>query len=216
MKTLIAERNQLNAEKNEITAARDAVRDRLTSLINNEKSMKADLKFSSVEAIDSQIRELEQRQSRSSMTLNEEKKLIKDIHNLQISKKTVAAISDLKENIEKEKTSRTDYDRRITEKNAELKLVNDRIVTQRAVLDNLNKDTTDGRDAIPNLRKTQTECREQVQEKFAQIKVLKAEFKKAEEVYNVFLAELAAKKREARQKEIEARAAEEEQRRKEL
>lgn len=215
MQSLIAERKQMMAERNELTAQRDASRDKLVAYQNQEKAMRAEMKFSSIEAIDNQIRELEQRQARTTMSLNDEKKIIKDIKTLQQSKRTVATIAELKENMEREKTTRSVFDKKITDKNIELKDVNDRITAQRNVLDALNKDSAD-RDAVPNLRKAQLECREQIQEKFNAVRALKAEFKKSEDVYYAHLAEVNAKKREARQKELEAKAAEEDARRKQL
>lgn len=215
MKTLMAERSRLMAERTEITSRRDASRDKFNALVNSEKAMRTDLKFASVEAIDGQIRELERKQARTTMTLNEEKKLVKDIHSLQMSKKSVGALAELKANVEREKAARMELDRRITEKNVELKSVNDRMTAQRAVLDALNKDSTE-KDVIPALRREQTEAREQAEAKYNSIKALRAEFKKKEDVWNVFQAELAAKRKEQRQKELEAKAIEDEARRKQL
>jgi uncharacterized coiled-coil DUF342 family protein len=208
MQGLIAEKKLKMAEREELTNSRDASRDRVNAMVNNEKNMRAELKFASVEAIDRQIRELEQRQSRTTMSLNDEKKLVKDIKALQLSKKTVAAVEELKVSIEREKSVRNALDVSLNERNAELKLINDRLTAQKAVLDNLNKDAAD-KDAIPALRRTQNECREKISEKYQAIRELRTEFKKAEDAYAAHLAELNARKREQRQKEMEARAAEE-------
>lgn len=215
MKALIAERGRLLAERADITVSRDACRDKLNAMVNNEKAMRHDLKFASVEAIDNQIRELELRQARTSMSLTDEKKLVKDIHNLQMSKKSVGALSELKAGVEREKSNRLELDRRITEKNVELKAVNDRTTAQRAQLDALSKEPTE-RDNIPALRREQVEAREQAEAKYNSIKALRAEFKKKEDAWNVFQAELTAKRKEAKQKEAEARAIEEEARKKQL
>ena len=215
LKALTAERNRVLAERTEITSSRDACRDKLNALINNEKAMRHDMKFSSVEAIDSQIRELELRQARTTMSLTDEKKIVKDIHNLQMSKKTVGALADMKADVERQKSNRLELDRRITEKNVELKAINDRMTAQRNLLDSLNKEPSE-RDTLPSLRKEQTEAREQAEAKYNSIKALRAEFKKKEDAWNTFQNELAQKRKEARQKELEARAAEEEERRKEL
>lgn len=209
----MAERSRIMAERNEITASRDASRDKFNALVNNEKAMRQDMKYASVEAIDSQIRELEMRQARTSMSLNDEKKLVKDIHNLQMSKKTVGALADMKAGLDREKSARLELDRRITEKNVELKSVNDRTTAQRAILDALNKDTTE-RDMIPALKKEQAEAREQAEAKYLSIKALRAEFKKKEDSWSALQAELAVKRKEARQKELEAKAIEDEARRK--
>lgn len=210
MQTLMAERKLKTTERNDITTQRDASRDRLTVLQNQEKSLRAEMKFSTIDEIDRQIRDLEQRQARTTMSLNDEKKIIKDINSLRQSKKSVSAIGDIKENIEKEKTNRTLLDKRITDKNIELKAINERIDVAKAELDVLNKDNAD-KDQIPALRRTQQECREQIQVKFDTVRALKTEFKKKEENYNKYLNEVNAKKREARKIEDEKRRKEQEE-----
>jgi uncharacterized coiled-coil DUF342 family protein len=215
MKIQMTERNKLMSERNDITASRDLCRDKLNAMMNDEKAMRHDLKFASVEAIDSQIRELELRQARTSMSLNDEKKLVKDIHNLQMSKKSVGVLSELKAGVEREKSNRLELDRRITEKNVFLKVVNDKTTAQRAQLDALGKEPSE-RDNIPALRKEQTDCRAEAETKYNSIKALRAEFKKQEDAWNVFQTELNQKRKEARQKEIDAKAIEDETRRKQL
>lgn len=121
----------------------------------------------------------------------------------------------MKADVERQKSNRLELDRRITEKNVELKAINDRMTAQRNLLDSLNKEPSE-RDTLPSLRKEQTEAREQAEAKYNSIKALRAEFKKKEDAWNTFQNELAQKRKEARQKELEARAAEEEERRKEL
>mmetsp|Transcript_2969 Transcript_2969/g.4497 ORF Transcript_2969/g.4497 Transcript_2969/m.4497 type:complete len:496 (+) Transcript_2969:73-1560(+) len=216
MQALIAEKKQLVAEKNALGDARDAARDKINARINAEKAARSDLKFSSLEAIDKQIRDLESKQARTTMSLTDEKKIIKEIKALQASKKTVATLADMKQAIEALKVEKSAIDKNYLDKASEVKRVNERLTAQREVLDSLNKDNSQNREAIPSLRQKQSEIKEQVNSKYQQIKALRAEFKAKEDAYYAHLAEERARKKEARQKEIEARKAQEEERRKAL
>lgn len=216
MQGLISEKKQVLNERNALGQSRDAARDKINAKINAEKAARAELKFSNVESIDSQIRELETRQARTTMSLNDEKKIIKDIKALQQSKKTVTELSNMKTAIDLLKTEKAAIDKSYNDKNQELKVLNDRLTAHREVMDSLNKDNADNRDIIPSLRNKMTELREQTNVKYQQMKTLRAEFKVQEDAYYAYLAEEKARKKEAYLKEKEARAAQEEARRKEL
>lgn len=216
MQALNADKKQLMNERNALQQSRDAARDKINAKMNTEKAMRTELKFSSVESIDSQIRELETRQARTTMSLNDEKKIIKDIKALQMSKKTVLELKQMKEAIDQLKVEKAAIDKACAEKTQELKVLGERITAQRAVLDNLNKDNAETRDAVPALRNKMTELREKSNEKYQQMKAMRASFKAQEEAYYAQLAEEKARKKEAYLKEKAERAAQEEARRKEL
>lgn len=214
MKELLEEKKILLEEKTAIGSARETTRDKINTRTNEEKTARSELKFNNIESIDSQIRELEARQARTTMTLQEEKKIVKDIHNLEMSKKTVAALADMRAAIELLKAQKIELDRNFNEKSAQIKDCFDRIAAQRTILDNLNKDNTQNREAVPSLRSRQTDIKKEVDLKYQEIKTLRAEFKAKEEAYYAALTEERQRKKEQKQKEIEAKKAEEEARRK--
>ncbi|CAE7630956.1 unnamed protein product, partial [Symbiodinium microadriaticum] len=211
MQGLIAGRKQAMNERNALQLNRDAARDKINAKINAEKAARADLKFSNIESIDSQIRELETRQARTTMSLNDEKKIIKDIKALQMSKKTVSELVQMKAVIDQLKIDKAAIDKLFSEKNQELKVLTDRISAQREVLDTLNKDNAESRDVVPTLRNKMTELRELSNSKYQQMKAMRAEFKAQEDAYYAQLAEEKARKKEAYLKEKAARAAQEEE-----
>jgi uncharacterized coiled-coil DUF342 family protein len=55
-------------------------------LFNDRKAVKANIRFSDVKMIDNEIMKLKKKQETTSMSLNEEKRLIKEIGFLQSSK----------------------------------------------------------------------------------------------------------------------------------
>jgi uncharacterized coiled-coil DUF342 family protein len=197
-----------------LSTARDAARDKINARMNEEKNARSELKFNNLASIESQIRELEARQARTTMSLQEEKKIIKDIHHLEMSKKTVATLAEMKAAIEILKQQKIEIDRNFNEKSNQVKNVNERITTQRNVLENLTKDNSQQRDAIPSLRNRQNEIKKVVDEKYQEIKTLRQEFKAKEEEFYLALAEERQRKKEQKQKEIEAKKAAEEARRK--
>jgi hypothetical protein len=180
-------------EKTTLSTARDAARDKINARINEEKNARSELKFNNLASIESQIRELEARQARTTMSLQDEKKILKDIHQLQMSKKTVATLADMKAAIELLKQQKIEIDRNFNEKSGQVKNVNERITAQRAVLEGLTKDNSEQREALPALRQ---------------------EFKAKEEAFYLALAEERQRKKEQKQKEIEAKKAADEARRK--
>jgi uncharacterized coiled-coil DUF342 family protein len=204
------------AEKEALGVSRDKARDKIIAKTNEEKTARSELKFSNVESIESQIRELEARQSRTSMTLNDEKKIIKEIKALQMSKKTLAGLAELRAAIEALKVEKSAIDKSYNDKMAELREVGDRIGAQREVLDALNKDNSTKSEAVPAYRARQNELKKLIDDKYQAIKTLRSEFKAKEEAYYAQLAEERARKKEQKQKEMEARQAEEEARKKAL
>jgi chromosome segregation ATPase len=201
-------------EKTTLSTARDAARDKINARINEEKNARSELKFNNLASIESQIRELEARQARTTMSLQDEKKILKDIHQLQMSKKTVATLADMKAAIELLKQQKIEIDRNFNEKSGQVKNVNERITAQRAVLEGLTKDNSEQREALPGLRSRQNEIKKVVDDKYQEIKTLRQEFKAKEEAFYLALAEERQRKKEQKQKEIEAKKAADEARRK--
>jgi hypothetical protein len=195
-------------------ASRDSARASLNARINQEKQLRGEIKFSSMDAIDSQIKDLETRQATTSMTLNDEKKIIKDIKALQLSKKTVQTLADLKIAIEREKETTRNMEKLFAEKSNLFKDVNERINAQKAIVENLKKDSSDVREVIPSLRQQEKELLDSKNEKHQAIRNLRNDFKKGEDAYYVFLREDKARKLVEKQKEFEARKVEDEEKRK--
>lgn len=211
---LYNEKKQLSVEKAQIMASRDAARASLNARIAQEKQLRGEIKFSSLDAIDSQIKDLERRQATMSMSLSDEKKIIKDIKALQLSKKSVQSLSEIKAAIEREKEATKVLEKAHDEKFKVFKEVNDRITAQREILDNLTKGNSENREVIPALRQEEKGCLDAINEKYQSIRNLRSDFKKREDAYYVYLREEKARKQEARQKEVEARKLEEEEKRK--
>lgn len=213
---LTTSRKTLMNERATFMAARDATWEKIKARSDELKSLTSDLKFNSIASIDAQIRELENKQARTTMSLNDEKKVIKEIAALQKSKKVVASVADMKESIERDKAIKAGLEKSVTDKNAELKVINDAITAHKVVLDALNKDNADQLTVVPALKSKIAENRDKINERYARMKAVKAEFKVAEDAYYASLAEERTRKREEEKLAAEKLRAEwEEQKKKE-
>lgn len=216
LQKLYSEKNKLNGERSQLTASRDALKDALLKRTNEEKALRAEIKNSNLDYIENQINELETRQKTTSMSLQDEKKIIKDIKTLQQTKKTVLLLADLKAAIHREKEVKSAADKVCSDKIEEIHALNEQIAAQKAVLDEFTKGPANQKESFPALKQQEKEIIIAKQEKYGAIQKLKVEFKKAEDLYYQYLKEEKKRKMEIRQKEIEARKLEEEEKQKAL
>lgn len=210
MSKLLNTKKALHAEKSEIEATREAAHKKITAGQDKEKAAKASIKFNSVEAIDKQIKELEKRQARTSMSLMEEKNLVKEITALTLSKKTFDVLSELKAATDRERVLKSGIDKKLADKNGELKEVYKKIDAQKAILDSFNKTSSAVSKKLPGLKKRQEELRALIDAEMVEIKNLRASIKEKEEAHaaavaeekKVFLEELAEKRKKEEEAEL--------------
>ena len=214
---LTKKKKELMDARLEIVTNRDAAKAVLDDQIAQEKALRAELTYSSAQEIDAKIKELETRQSTTSMSLAAEKLIIAEIKKLQQMKKSVSSISGLREVIEREKAQRTIWDKQYSQTMAAVKALGDQIDQQRAVLDAITKNCANaaGGDSFATLKQKQNDIRDEINKKTQAIKDLRNEFKQKEDLYYKGIKEERQKQKEERDKEFEARRAQEDLLRKE-
>ena len=217
LNTLTKKKKELMDARLEIVTNRDAAKAVLDDQIAQEKALRAELTYSSAQEIDAKIKELETRQSTTSMTLAAEKLIIAEIKKLQQMKKSVSSITGLREVIEREKAQRTIWDKQYSQTMAAVKALGDQIDQQRAVLDVITKNCANaaGGDSFATLKQKQNDIRDEINKKTQAIKDLRNEFKQKEDLYYKGIKEERQKQKEERDKEFEARRAQEDLQRKE-
>ncbi|KAG5189216.1 hypothetical protein JKP88DRAFT_267401, partial [Tribonema minus] len=94
---LKAERDAARAALDAVKADRVAAREKMEGLSAKKRAMQAESKHSTIEEVDEAIRKLENRQQTVSMSLPEEKKLLKEIQALKDSKKVVSQLGGQEE-----------------------------------------------------------------------------------------------------------------------
>ena len=215
MSSLQAERKIFLDERQSIIAERETMRSQQDTIKNNEKNIRNELKFKDLESCDKQIKELEKRQSTTSLSLNDEKKLLKDIKSLTESKKAFLQLEELRANFDKAKSTKESIDQRYAANAAKVDEVSARINEHKKVMDKLFGATSEQRDQIPVLLAKIEAIKLLIGDKRKEIHQLEDDFKKLEDEYFTALKEERRKQEEAKAAEIERKRLEKEQREKE-
>ncbi|EGZ17549.1 hypothetical protein PHYSODRAFT_351217 [Phytophthora sojae] len=207
---LRAEKDNLIQQRNQITARLRQTRDEKDSTIKHQRSLRANLKFGSEAEFDAAIAELKHKQETSSMSLNEEKRVIKEIEQLQAQKLQVGAFSGDQGVVDKQNESIKETRALQAKKNEEIDAVQEKLNAQKQVLDELYRlnEEENKKDKFPALAKERKEIKEQLDDKFTAIKALRKEFKEANDKYYNNIRLVRKKKELEFQKEEEARKAE--------
>ncbi len=173
------------------------------------------MKFTTVEQIDEAIQKYEDRVQHSSLSLNEEKKILDDIRKLKTSRAAVGEYSSKLDSLAHDDTTRNGIQ-------SEIKALDEGINKVRAEEDILRKELTairekeqDKNSDVPALISEREECREVCKQAYEKIKDLRAEhdvvwqeFKAAEKIWRVQNEEERARRREEMAAERAARDAE--------
>lgn len=195
--------------------------------------MRAELKYTSPDEIDKRIAELEIKQSTTSMSLKDEKILLKEIDQLKQSKKLVTHLAANNDSIFSERKNSQLISEQLSSKNAELDILKKKIEEQKEILETLNEANSERRAVLPALFKDKDALRKEKQAKVEAIKSLRADFRGLENEFRTTRRETSlvitslfklsdcmlfsgAHQREVRRVRNEARKTEDEARRAEL
>merc|ERR1739845_303698 len=141
--------------------------------------VKANIRFSDVKMIDNEIMKLKKKQETTSMTLNEEKRLIKEIGFLQSSKELVTDLNSKDANLEdyrgQEKVIKSD----LTAKDAEIDLVQKLINEKSSALSALGDHDSQLRKNRNALIKERDAIKVQINEKKSERSSMKKLFREA-------------------------------------
>jgi uncharacterized coiled-coil DUF342 family protein len=201
------QKQHLRAQLDTASKARDAIR-------NSLKELKSSMKYTTVDQIDEAIQKYEERVQHSSLSLNEEKKILDDIRKLKASRAAVGDYSSKLESLTQDDTTRSGIQ-------AEIKTLDEGINKVRAEEDVLRKELADLREKeqdknsdVPALIAERDECREVCKQAYEKIKDLRAEhdvvwqeFKAQEKIWRVQNEEERARRREEMAAERAARDA---------
>ena len=136
------------------------------------------VKYTKVEDIDRRMKELTKRQMEVSMSLNEEKKLIKEMEELSASKKVVGLLASKEGEIGASKLGMKEITAAIAEKNAALKTLSTEMDERKKEMDALSAKDSDTRGKIPDLIKERDGISKKRNDVRAEIKKLRDEFKR--------------------------------------
>lgn len=135
-------RNQKGAlikEKKGMLARLNLVKKATDSLMNDKKAARANIRFTSLDKLDEEIKKLKTRQETVSMSLMEEKRLLKEIDTLQSSKQLLAGLESTETSITNSKEERGNISEQIKAKDKEIDAVQVDIKAKQDILDEMKK-----------------------------------------------------------------------------
>jgi uncharacterized coiled-coil DUF342 family protein len=179
LQQLRQKKGQLIDQKKAIRAQLDAIKGQADKLVKERKDTRSTVKFNSVAEINAEIARLNKRQETTSMSLQEEKKLIKEMDALQASKGSIKDLqskeTDLEDVKEKRKTISADIGAKDKEidavsadieiRQAAMKVLSDKESEKRGGLDKLFQEREDLKKAISATLKEKDAARAEFREK---------------------------------------------------
>lgn len=202
-----------------LSAEFDRVKGKVDTAIDASKNAKQSLKFRSVEEIDAEMSRLNKLQSTTSMTLGEEKKLVKELESLRGQKRQLSALGASEGQIKNDKDERARIQGLLKAKRDAFTECLGRLTAQREVCDAVQAKENGGeggkKGLIPTLHDERNVFWKKKSEAITQIKAIREqvkgkwdEFKAARKEWEAFMDE------ERKVREAERRAQKEEWERK--
>uniref|UniRef100_A0A7S1FLE6 Uncharacterized protein n=2 Tax=Corethron hystrix TaxID=216773 RepID=A0A7S1FLE6_9STRA len=173
------EKKMMLDERRGILDRRDAMKKSMDSLMHDQKSLRSNLKITTLDGINDRLAQLKRKQETTSMSLSEEKRLLKEMDVLNASKKQVAHFSSLSSNIFSQKDDFKSVQDEAREMNRQLDDVTARINAQQEVVNTFREKEKGTRDQIPALFQEREELRSKHSEKKMEIKEIQIKFKTA-------------------------------------
>jgi uncharacterized coiled-coil DUF342 family protein len=208
-RALANERNAIYNSINEQEDLRKARNEKLTEL------KKAVGPHNSIEEIDEAIKKKEYAQQTESLPLNQVKKLMAEIKDMQASKPRVKEVHEINEMLKRDKEVQNVLYAKLKEKSAEMNAMRDLERKQAEEVDRIRKKEEGNRSDVPSLMKERDECKKGIGATREEMKKLRDEFNAAKKVYFDAQRLLKRWQLQERHKEWQAREADRAARRKE-
>lgn len=148
---LRSKKGALISEKKSIRARLDATRNQSERLFEDKKRTKDTMRYTTMEEIDAELKQLQRRQETTSMSLMEEKRLIKEMDTLKASKNLVSTLKTKETNLESVREQRKVIAGEISAKDKEIDLVQVDIEERSEALKALSDKETDNRSSMQAL-----------------------------------------------------------------
>lgn len=183
---------------------------------DDSKKARSNVRFSNPAAVNDRIRELEMRQQTESLSLNDEKTILRELAELNEAKKAMAHLVESKESAaaagEAEQDAWKSLSNRIKTKSDEIKAVSKRLNAQREIFEGLQTQKNAVRASLPDLFKRREELGLELKNIGQEISATHKAYHEQMGKYMVWKREMDKVRYEQRQKEYreqQERAAEE-------
>jgi len=208
---LRAKKGALIDEKRAIRARLDEAKSKTEKLSQQRKDTKSSIRFTSVADIDREIAILQKRQETTSMSLAAEKQLIKEMDQLQASKKLVEDLKSKEAGLEGAHQARKAIGAEIAAKDKEIDAVQKEIDEKQAILRATQEKDSGSRDELKALFAERDGLKKKMDEKFGERNECRQKFRDANNTWYDHQRAVRAQKRiqyeEERKRREEEKAA---------
>ena len=191
------ERNAIRKELQAFDATRERMREQVVT-------MKSKLRFTTIEAVDREIARLEETHAHTTMSLNDEKKLIAQIKDLNKSRDTVREFAEAQGKVSGDDGVRKSIIERLRAKDDAITAVKTEQNGFRETLNAAKEKSDKAFSDVPKLQEERNACYEVIKAKREEIRTLRAEFKQAEDAYWTREREWRGYLKQEKQKQWEA------------
>mmetsp|Transcript_1049 Transcript_1049/g.1873 ORF Transcript_1049/g.1873 Transcript_1049/m.1873 type:complete len:536 (+) Transcript_1049:297-1904(+) len=211
LRVLRQKKGLLIEEKKAMRARLDLAKKTEDNLMNDRKAARANVRFSDVASIDQEIAKLKKRQETTSMSLNDEKRLIKEIDTLQQSKQMLDEIKGKDADIDNAREQRKLINAEMNAKNKEIDAVQVEIDAKQKEVDAMKDNEVEARKNLSALKAQKEEIRKEIGEKMDERNKCREDFREASDKWYDYQRALKAQKKlkyeEEKKKREEEKAA---------
>jgi chromosome segregation ATPase len=206
---LRAQKGNLIDEKKKLLLKLDAIKAQGDKIAKDRKDTRANIKFSKVEDIDKELARLKKKQETTSMSLSEEKKILKEIDQLKASKSLVASLKSKDTDLEGVKEQRKNLTSQVALMDKDIDAVQSQINEKMATIKALTEKESGKRDALKELFAKRDDLRKQMNDVYKKRDDARAAFRVKNDAWYTYKRAVAAQKK--MEYEAEKKKREEEQ-----
>jgi len=211
LKALRDKKGALINEKKGIKNQLDSLKAAGDKLVKDRNDQRSSVKFSNPEDIDKEIARLKRRQETTSMSLTEEKKLIKEIDALKASKLKIKDLKSTEMDMEEIKRKRKEVSDLMAAKDKEIDSITKEIEAAQANVKEMADKDTEKRSALDGLFKKRDELKQAIADKLKEKDALRDEFREKNNAWYNYQRAIKAQKKiqyeEEKKKREEEKAA---------
>ncbi|CAB9526023.1 expressed unknown protein [Seminavis robusta] len=195
LQKLRSAKNALIEEKKAIRSKLDQFKSQADRIAKDRKDARSSVKFTSVADIDKELSKLQRRQETTSMSLPEEKKLLKEMDALRKSKEIVASLQSAEGDMDNVKEQRKTIQALLQQKDKEIDAIQQKVEAQQQVIKSMSDKDGEKRTTLQSHFAKRDEFRNAFNEKLKEKDALRADFREKNNVwYNYQRAVRAQKK----------------------
>jgi len=197
------ERETIFKEREGLIAIQRAQNERVRAARQEQKKMRAELKFTNINDIDNEIKRLEYKHSTESMGLKQEKELIKSIETLKSKRKEVERYNAKVGRMNEQNSNNTDVRSRLDELTKQLDAVRAKFNKQRELLEGTDDQFSSQSSQYDTLRKQRDDATAAINELHKEHQTVWSKWNTENDAWRKYQNELRKQRNERRKAEEE-------------